>query len=70
MMGTLEVIVQEASKVRIILPNVNALKEALKKGKEWSERVDKIQVSGAKCEKFKEYIQGLGLNKRKQWKFR
>jgi len=43
MMGTLEVIVQEASKVRIILPNVNALKEALKKGKEWSERVDKIQ---------------------------
>lgn len=45
MIGTLEVIVQEASKVKIVLPNVTALSEALKKAKEWSTKVDKIQVS-------------------------
>lgn len=43
MIGTLEVIVQEASKVKIVLPNVTALSEALKKAKEWSTKVDKIQ---------------------------
>ena len=44
MMGTLEVIVQEAAKVKIILPNVTALTEALKQAKEWSAKVEKIQV--------------------------
>jgi len=44
MMGTLEVIVQEASKVKIILPNVSALKEALYKAKDWTSKVEKVQV--------------------------
>ena len=44
MMGTLEVIVQEADKVKIALPNVTALREALKTAKEWSTKVDKVQV--------------------------
>lgn len=43
-MGTLEVIVQEAAKVKITLPNVCALKEALTKAKEWCHKVDKVQV--------------------------
>ena len=43
-MGTLEVIVQEAAKVKIILPNVCALKEALTKAKDWCQKVDKVQV--------------------------
>lgn len=48
MMGTLEVIVVEASKVKIVLPNVSALKEALQKAKDWSNKVEKVQV---KCRK-------------------
>lgn len=44
-MGTLEVIVQEAAKVKIVLPNVTALTDALKQAKEWTTYVDKIQVS-------------------------
>lgn len=44
MMGTLEVIVMEASKVKIVLPNVSALKEALQKAKTWSTKVEKVQV--------------------------
>lgn len=44
MMGTLEVIVTEASKVKIILPNVSALKDALQKAKDWSNKVEKVQV--------------------------
>ena len=44
MVGTLEVIVQEASKVKIILPNVSALKEALHKAKEWAKKVEQVQV--------------------------
>ena len=41
---TLEVIVQEAAKVKIALPNVTALREALKTASEWAVKVDKIQV--------------------------
>ena len=44
MVGTLEVIVQEASKVKIVLPNVSALKEALHRAKEWTNKVEQVQV--------------------------
>ena len=44
MVGTLEVIVQEASKVKIVLPNVSALKDALYKAKEWTNKVEHVQV--------------------------
>lgn len=44
MVGTLEVIVQEASKVKIVLPNVSALKDALHRAKEWTNKVEQVQV--------------------------
>ena len=44
MVGTLEVIVQEASKVKIILPNVSALKDALFKAKDWTSKVERVHV--------------------------
>ena len=43
-LATVESIVQEASNVPIFLPNVSALKEALRKCEEWSEKVDQVQV--------------------------
>ena len=43
-LATVESIVQEASNVPIYLPNVSALKEALRKCEEWSEKVDQVQV--------------------------
>ena len=44
MISTLESIVHEASKINTLLPNVNALKEALKRAHDWSNKVDRIQV--------------------------
>ncbi|XP_047123479.1 lysine-specific demethylase 5A isoform X1 [Hydra vulgaris] len=43
MISTLDVIVQEASKVRIILPNVSMLRDALNKAKEWTSIVERMQ---------------------------
>ena len=43
-MATIETIIQEASRVPLYLPNVSALKEALRKAREWSEKVDQVQV--------------------------
>ncbi|XP_015761819.1 PREDICTED: LOW QUALITY PROTEIN: lysine-specific demethylase 5A-like [Acropora digitifera] len=42
-MATIETIIQEASRVPLYLPNVSALKEALRKAREWSEKVDQVQ---------------------------
>ena len=53
MIGTLEVIVQEASKVKILLPNVSALKDALVKAKEWTSEVERMQVYFAKKQNYK-----------------
>ena len=44
MMATVEAIIQEASRVPLYLPNVSALKEALRKAREWSDKVDQVQV--------------------------
>ena len=43
-MATVEAIVQEASAVPVYLPNVSALKESLRKAREWSDKVDQVQV--------------------------
>ena len=43
-MATVEAIIQEASRVPLYLPNVSALKEALRKAREWSDKVDQVQV--------------------------
>lgn len=43
-MATVEAIVKEASRVPLYLPNVSALKEALRKAREWSDKVDQVQV--------------------------
>ena len=45
-MATVEAIIQEASRVPLYLPNVSALKEALRKAREWSDKVDQVQVRG------------------------
>lgn len=42
-MATVEAIIQEASRVPLYLPNVSALKEALRKAREWSDKVDQVQ---------------------------
>lgn len=44
-MATVDAIVKEAANVPVYLPNVSALKESLRKATEWSEKVDKVQVS-------------------------
>ena len=44
-MSTLEAIVSEATNIPVYLPNVNTLKEALRKAKEWTSKVDSIQAS-------------------------
>lgn len=43
-MATLESIVVEAKNIPAYLPNVLALQEALHKAKEWTARVEAIQV--------------------------
>ena len=43
-MATLEAIINEAKGIPAYLPNVSALKEALKKAKEWTQKVDTVQV--------------------------
>lgn len=47
MLSTLEDIVNEASNIPVYLPNVNSLKDALKKAKEWTSKVESIQASDA-----------------------
>ncbi|XP_022801801.1 lysine-specific demethylase 5C-like [Stylophora pistillata] len=42
-MTTVEAIVKDASRVPLYLPNVSALKEALRKAREWSDKVDHVQ---------------------------
>ena len=44
-MATLEAIVSEAKGIPAHLPNVVALREALRKAKEWSSKVEAIQVN-------------------------
>lgn len=43
-MATLDAIIAEAKGIPACLPNVNALKDALRKAKEWSSKVEAIQV--------------------------
>ena len=44
MMSSIQAIVHEASLVPVHLPNINALKEALGKARDWSSKVDHVQV--------------------------
>lgn len=44
MMSSVQAIVREASLVPVHLPNINALKEALAKARDWSSKVDHVQV--------------------------
>lgn len=44
LMSSVQAIVREASLVPVHLPNINALKEALAKAREWSSKVDRVQV--------------------------
>lgn len=43
-MATLESIILEASDIKAYLPNVCALKEALRKAKEWISKLECVQV--------------------------
>lgn len=43
-MATLEAIINEAKGIPAYLPNVSALKDALKKAKDWTVRVENVQV--------------------------
>ena len=43
--STIEAIINEASKVKVVLPNVNVLQEALNSARYWSEKVEAIQVT-------------------------
>eukprot|EP00106_Octopus_bimaculoides_P001838 XP_014769280.1 PREDICTED: lysine-specific demethylase 5A-like [Octopus bimaculoides] len=42
-MSTLESIIAEANDIKAYLPNVSALKEALRKAKEWTSKLDAVQ---------------------------
>jgi histone demethylase JARID1 len=42
--STIETILKEAEAIPAFLPNIGTLKDALKKGKEWSAKVEAIQV--------------------------
>lgn len=44
-MATLEAIIKEAEGIPAYLPNVTALKDALRKAKEWTNKVETVQVS-------------------------
>lgn len=44
MMSSIQAIVREASLVPVHLPNINALKDALSKARDWSSKVDHVQV--------------------------
>ena len=43
-MATLESIINESKSIPAYLPNVSALKEALRKAREWTAKVESIQV--------------------------
>ena len=43
MMTTLEAIINEAKGIPAFLPNVSALKEAVRKAKEWTSKVETVQ---------------------------
>jgi histone demethylase JARID1 len=43
-MATLEAIINEAKGIPAFLPNVSALKDALKKAKDWTQKVETVQV--------------------------
>lgn len=43
-MATLEAIINEAKGIPAFLPNVSALKDALKKAKDWTHKVETVQV--------------------------
>lgn len=43
-MATLEAIINEAKGIPAFLPNVSALKDALKKAKDWTYKVETVQV--------------------------
>lgn len=47
-MATLEAIINEAKGIPAFLPNVSALKDALKKAKDWTQKVETVQVSSLK----------------------
>jgi len=42
--STIETILKEAEAIPAFLPNIGTLRDALKKGKEWSAKVETIQV--------------------------
>jgi hypothetical protein len=41
---TIETVLKEAEAIAAFLPSIGTLKDALKKGKEWSAKVETIQV--------------------------
>jgi histone demethylase JARID1 len=41
---TIETILKEAEAIPAFLPSIGTLKDALKKGKEWSAKIETIQV--------------------------
>ncbi len=43
-MATLEAIISESRNIPAYLPNIESLKDALKRAKEWAKKVDEIQV--------------------------
>ena len=43
-MATLETIINEACDIPTYLPNVASLKEAVRKAKEWTAKVEAVQV--------------------------
>ena len=49
-MATLEAIISEANHIPAHLPNTLALKDAVKRAKEWNAKVEAVQVS---CQNFK-----------------
>jgi histone demethylase JARID1 len=42
--STIETILKEAEAIPAFLPNIGTLRDALRKGKEWSAKVETIQV--------------------------
>ena len=59
-MATLEAIIKEAEGIPAYLPNVTALKDALRKAKEWTNKVETVQVSLYSIKRCSQKSQGMG----------
>ena len=58
-MATLEAIIKEAEGIPAYLPNVTALKDALRKAKEWTNKVETVQVSLYSIKRSSQKSQGM-----------